>query len=106
MSRRLVNIALLIVSVAVALIATEFGVRFVYRELTVTSPIESWFGERWMGEHLRFNAQGYREREYSKTKPPGVFRIAVIGDALEIPGPGVVEAARHVAELLHGRALR
>jgi iron complex transport system substrate-binding protein len=36
---------------------------------------------------------------------PGA-RIANIGDALEIPGPDVVEAAYHVAELLHGRNLR
>ena len=33
-------------------------------------------------------------------------RVVTIGDALEIPGPDVVEAARHVAELLHGRPLR
>lgn len=43
--------------------------------------------------------------EYDESLTRGA-RIAVIGDALEIPGPGVVEAARHVAELLHGRALR
>ncbi len=33
-------------------------------------------------------------------------RVEVIGEALEIPGPDIVEAARHVAELLHGRSLR
>jgi iron complex transport system substrate-binding protein len=36
---------------------------------------------------------------------PGA-RIAVIGDALEIPGPGVVEAAYHVSEVLHGMPRR
>ena len=36
---------------------------------------------------------------------PGA-RVVAIGDALEIPGPGVVEAAREVAELMHGRLLR
>jgi len=36
---------------------------------------------------------------------PGA-RIVAIGGALEIPGPGVVDAAYHVAELLHGRSLR
>jgi len=36
---------------------------------------------------------------------PGA-RIAVIGDVLEIPGPGVVEAAYHMAEVLHGMPLR
>jgi cobalamin transport system substrate-binding protein len=32
-------------------------------------------------------------------------RIEEIGDALEIPGPGVVDAAARVAELLHGVAV-
>ncbi|MGD2045999.1 MAG: helical backbone metal receptor [Gemmatimonadota bacterium] len=36
---------------------------------------------------------------------PGA-RVAVIGDALEIPGPDVVDAAYRVAEALHGRRLR
>lgn len=33
-------------------------------------------------------------------------RIVAIGDALEIPGPDVVMAARAVAEAIHGRPLR
>jgi iron complex transport system substrate-binding protein len=33
-------------------------------------------------------------------------RIEDVGDALEIPGPDVVDAAYYVAELLHGRSLR
>ncbi len=36
---------------------------------------------------------------------PGA-RVEVIGDVLEIPGPGVVDAAYRVAEALHGRSLR
>jgi iron complex transport system substrate-binding protein len=36
---------------------------------------------------------------------PGA-RVVDVGDALEIPGPDVVEAAYHVAELMHGRTLR
>ena len=43
--------------------------------------------------------------EYDESLTPGA-RVEVIGDALEIPGPGVVEAARRVAELLHRRTLR
>jgi ABC-type Fe3+-hydroxamate transport system substrate-binding protein len=35
---------------------------------------------------------------------PGA-RVAVLGDILEIPGPGVVAAATRVAELLHGPGL-
>jgi iron complex transport system substrate-binding protein len=40
---------------------------------------------------------------YDRSLTPGV-RVEVVDDALEIPGPGVVDAAYHVAELLHGRS--
>lgn len=43
--------------------------------------------------------------EYDEGLTPGA-RVQAIGNALEIPGPEVVEAARRVAELLHGRPLR
>jgi iron complex transport system substrate-binding protein len=36
---------------------------------------------------------------------PGA-RVVDVGDALEIPGPDVVDAAYHLAELMHGRSLR
>jgi len=36
---------------------------------------------------------------------PGA-RVLDVGDVLEIPGPAVVDAAYHVAELMHGRSLR
>ncbi len=40
---------------------------------------------------------------YDRSLTPGA-RVEVVGDALEIPGPGVVDAAYRVAELLHGRS--
>lgn len=43
--------------------------------------------------------------QYDESLTPGA-RIEEIGDALESPGPGVVEAARSVAEAMHGRTLR
>ena len=43
--------------------------------------------------------------EYDTSLTPGA-RIEVVGNALETPGPGVVSAAWHVAELMHGRSLR
>ena len=42
---------------------------------------------------------------YDRSLTPGA-RVELVGDALEIPGPGVVEAAYHVGALLHGRSLR
>lgn len=40
---------------------------------------------------------------YDRSLTPGA-RVEVVGDALEIPGPGVIDAAYRVAELLHGRS--
>jgi len=45
------------------------------------------------------------EGAFDENLVPGA-RIVVIGEALEMPGPDVVEAAWRVAELLHGRSLR
>lgn len=42
---------------------------------------------------------------FDTTLTPGA-RLVEVGDALEIPGPDVVDAAYRVAELLHGRSLR
>ena len=43
--------------------------------------------------------------DFDPSLTPGA-RIVDIGTALEIPGPSVVDAARRVAELMHGRSLR
>jgi cobalamin transport system substrate-binding protein len=45
------------------------------------------------------------EGAFDASLTPGA-RVKVVGDALEIPGPEVVDAAYRVAELLHGRSLR
>jgi hypothetical protein len=45
------------------------------------------------------------EGSFDRSLTPGA-RVVVVGDALEIPGPDVVDAAYHVAELLHDRSLR
>lgn len=45
------------------------------------------------------------EGSFDRSLAPGA-RVVVVGDALEIPGPDVVDASYHVAELLHDRSLR
>lgn len=45
------------------------------------------------------------ERTFDESLTPGA-RVEVVGDALEVPGPEVVDAAREVAEVIHGRTLR
>jgi hypothetical protein len=86
--------ALAIASVAAALGAGELGVRLLYRDLTTTSPIESWFGLRWKEAHLRRNRFGFRDGEFSVRKPPGVYRIVVVGDSFTA-AMGIPEEERY-----------
>jgi hypothetical protein len=84
---------LLLVSSAAGLVGAEFAVRFVFRDVTTTSPIDSYFGLRWKAQHLRRNRWGYREREFDLEKPEGVYRIAVLGDSFAV-GMGLLEEQR------------
>lgn len=43
--------------------------------------------------------------DYDRSLTPDA-RVELVGDALEIPGPGVIEAALQVGSLMHGRSLR
>jgi hypothetical protein len=82
--RILTPVLLLLASTALAGVAAEYAVRWRFRELTTTSPIESYFGLRWKQRHLQRNQWGYREREFNFEKPEGVTRIAVIGDSIAV----------------------
>ena len=75
--------ALVLVSLAISLVAGEFAVRWIFRDLTTTTPIESWFGERWKVAHLQ-RTKGFRERPFSWKKPPGERRLVVIGDSYTV----------------------
>jgi hypothetical protein len=84
---------LLLGSSAAALVGAEFAVRFAFRDVTTTSPIDSYFGLRWKAQHLRRNRWGYREREFDLEKTEGIYRIAVIGDSFAV-GMGLLEEQR------------
>lgn len=43
--------------------------------------------------------------DFDESLAPGA-RVEVIGGALDVPGPGIVDAAREVARKLHGRRLQ
>jgi hypothetical protein len=81
MRRFAATAALAIASVAATLAVAELGVRALHRDLTTTSPIDSWFGLRWKREHLHRNRFGFRDGEFSVRKPAGVYRIVVVGDS-------------------------
>jgi lysophospholipase L1-like esterase len=60
-----------------------------------------------MGVMVSINSHGLRDREYSRTKPPGVYRIVVLGDsttlgwgvAVEETVPKILEAELNGSEL-------
>lgn len=102
---RLIALALLCASTLVTLAAAEFGVRFLYRDVSTTTgdPV-SWWARRWRQTHpIERNALGYREDEIEE-KDPGVTRIVVIGDSFT-QGQGIPVEDR-LTDLLEARLNR
>ena len=75
------NLLLLIVSLIFVLLLGEFTVRVALGGITSTANMQTWFGKRWQRDYVTLNELGYREREFELEKPPGVYRIAVVGDS-------------------------
>jgi hypothetical protein len=89
----LLNATLLAASVVVALLLAEAGLRvgdFSYPAfwrpddrlgMRLRPQVEGW--SRSEGEaFVKINSAGFRDRERSVAKPPGVFRIVVLGDSM------------------------
>ncbi len=93
MKRLASNCALALASLAVALFLAESAVRWIYRDITTTTPIESWFGERWKDAHLT-RYRGFRDRPFSRGKPPGERRIVIVGDSFTV-AMGIPSEARY-----------
>lgn len=100
-------------SVVAALVAAAlvFGVLWVaevalspYRGLPPDGLID---GERYTwGHRVEDNAYGFRERDFASPKPPGVYRVMVLGDSLTW-GVGLAVEERYTAvaeDLLNRRA--
>jgi lysophospholipase L1-like esterase len=87
-----VNVSLLIITVAVFSIGSEFLLRFLFRDVTTTGDNNSYFSKQWL-KTVHLNRFGFRERDFDLAKPPGTYRIAVIGDSLAY-GQGIPEDNR------------
>ena len=86
------NLALIIVSVSLAILVFEIGLRFAgisypsfytwdeYRGFALRPGAEGWF--RGEGEaYIRINSEGLRDREHRKPKPANTLRLAILGDS-------------------------
>lgn len=94
MRRLLVNILVLLVTLALLVPFSEFAVRMVFSDVTTTGGDLSWFERRWNEGNVRFNRWGYRDREVEQRKRPGTYRILVIGDSFTY-APGVAFGERY-----------
>ena len=80
---------LLAFTLAFSLAAAEPMTRLVLRDVTTSSDNGGYFSRRWMRTGaVHMNSAGFREREFSAAKPPGTYRIAVVGDSFTF-GNGV-----------------
>jgi hypothetical protein len=88
----IVNVSLLIITVATFSIGSELLLRFLFRDVTTTGDNNSYFSKQWL-KTVHLNRFGFRERDFDLAKPPGTYRIAVIGDSLAY-GQGIPEGNR------------
>jgi hypothetical protein len=91
-SRFVQNITIVLISVMVILVMSEFTIRRIFHGVTTTGDNRSYFAQRWM-QTVRRNRWGFREREFDLSKPTAVYRIAVIGDSITF-GQGIQEKDR------------
>lgn len=82
------------VTMGLTLVGSEFLVRALFADVTTTADNTSYFASRWYRAHPQsLNDFGFRERNFDRQKPPGTFRIAVVGDSFAY-GQGISRAER------------
>ena len=89
----IVNLGVLLVSLAVSALGGEAATAGFYRDLTTTSDFHGFFHKRWLRSAVRHNHYGFRGPEFDEIKPAGVYRVAVLGDSFAY-GNGVAEQDR------------
>ena len=69
-----VNISLLIATVAAFSIGAELFLRFMFRDVTTTADNLSYFSKHWL-KTVRYNRWGFRERDFDPIKPSRTSRM-------------------------------
>lgn len=87
------NFVLLSAASALSLFLAELVLRVWFSDITTTYDNRSYFSLKWKTSNIRTNSAGYREREFDRPKPPGVYRIAFLGDSFTF-GQGIREEER------------
>jgi hypothetical protein len=90
----LANLLLIGTATTICLIVAEVFVRHLYDDVTTTGDYRSYFTYRWITKHPPvINKLGFREREITRKKATGVYRIIVVGDSFTF-GQGILDGAR------------
>jgi len=79
-ARLLARLTAILIALGVAGDAAEAATRWMFRDVTTAADSRSFFSRS--SESVQFNKRGFRERDVPDTKPPGTYRIAVLGDSL------------------------
>lgn len=99
------NLLLLLALLWTAVVAGETYLRYVYDETDSMGFMLTTNG--WLKRHMHRNADGFRDREWSPAKAPGVVRVACFGDSFTV-GWGVKDPAdcfpQRVAAALEARS--
>jgi lysophospholipase L1-like esterase len=86
---------LMAVTLGISAVGAEYATRFVFRDVTTTTDNASYFTRRWLRTGpSRLNAQGFRGPSFTDAKPPGIYRVAVVGDSFTF-GNGVRQEDRY-----------
>jgi len=86
---------LLLLTLAISAVGAEFATRIIFRDVTTSSDNGGFFSRRWYRTSpTHENHAGFRGREFTQAKPPGVYRIAVVGDSFTY-GNGVRQEDRY-----------
>jgi hypothetical protein len=89
------RVILLLLTLGFCAGAAEIATRIIFRDVTTSSDNGGFFSRRWYRSGpVHENHAGFRGREFAEAKPPGVYRIAIVGDSFTY-GNGVRQEDRY-----------